>query len=124
MGVMIRVSCGSCKADWQCRTGCGMMHGNLENAAASYPAEIRKEIYANVQGEYPLFDFSYQPARCMYCRGIVSVPVLEAEDGKYRYTGVCEVCGGEVETIQDLSQTSCPVCGKMSLKEEEIGLWD
>ena len=70
MGVMIRVSCRSCKEDWQCRTGCGMMHGNLENAAASYPAEIRKEIYANVQGEYPLFDFSYQPARCMYCHGI------------------------------------------------------
>lgn len=127
MGVIKRINCRSCKADWQCRIGCGMMHANLADVAELYPSETAKEIYDSVTGEYPVFDFAYKLARCTYCRDIIAVPVLTLgipEGGVKEYIGECAQCGRSVELLHDLSQTSCPVCEKNTLQEEEVGLWD
>lgn len=127
MGVIKKIKCRSCKADWHCRTGCGMMHANLADAAALYPTETAKEICDSVTDEYPVFDFAYKLAHCTYCRDIIAVPVLMLgipEEETKEYIGECEQCRKQVELIHDLSHTSCPVCEKNTLQEEEVGLWD
>ena len=100
MGVIVDISCRSCQADWQCMTGCGLMHGTLEHVADLFPDEMKQEILEyGKQAEIPLFDFGYRLA-------------------------VCPDCGKPVRLARDLSKTACPVCHEKSLEVKETGCWD
>lgn len=124
MGAIINVNCKSCGTDWQCKTGCGIMHASLDGITDLFSEETRKEIYDSVSGEYPLFHFSYELARCAYCRDIIAVPVLCLADEQKEYIGECIQCGKKIELIRELPHTSCPICEKEALQAEEVGLWD
>lgn len=124
MGSIIEIKCSSCNADWVCTIGCGMWDISFDHAIRAYSEEVKKQICDSVTGKEPVFDFEYRKARCTCCHNMLSVSVLDLKDTQKEYVSVCGQCGGEVEIIQDISQTPCPCCGKLSLQEEEIGLWD
>lgn len=124
MGSIVKIICSSCHEEWDCKVGCGLLHGKLENAAEAYPEEIRKNIltYA-AQTQFPQFDFSYQTALCEECLDIVSVPVMRLSQINMKYIGSCEACGKTVKLIEDVRQLNCPKC-KGILKTENAGQWD
>lgn len=72
----------------------------------------------------PGFDFAFRLSVCGHCSGIVSVPVLRLHENGALYVGMCPDCGREVRPIEDLSETSCPACGKRKLTALETGRWD
>lgn len=128
MGKLVKIVCASCGNEWVNKMGCGLMHGSLANIAGLFPEEESNKIrqYA-AQHVYPVFDFAYRSVCCKQCGSLVSVPFLELEAGRGTYAGVCERCGGKPEStdvIEELEATPCPVCGRISLQTEEIGLWD
>lgn len=124
MGTIVKIICGSCHKEWDCRTGCGLLHGKLENAAGLYQEEIRKSILASVQQtRFPQFDFAYRLAVCKECQDIVSIPVLSLSQTHMKYVGSCENCGKRVELIENVRQTTCLRC-KGALESENIGMWD
>ena len=124
MGEIRKITCRSCGRDWQVQTGCGLQHGMLENVVSVFPKAMQKGIYMSVEDmEFPIYDFSYRPARCEYCSRIVSVPDFTPM-GKTSFVGGCPVCGHDTELIQNVEETICPVCGQKTLQEEETGLWD
>lgn len=128
MGRMLKITCKSCGAGWECRTGCGMQHGSLEKVADLYPEDMRKKIMEHAAGmEFPVYDFGYRPAYCRQCRAIVSVPVLAFGGGSAEYAGKCARCGHEAEPLadmEDIEKMLCPVCYEAALEKEEAGLWD
>ncbi len=125
MGAIVKVFCESCNAVWDCRTGCGMQHGSLDNVVSLFPENIESILtdYA-ARNECPMFDFAFQPAVCKNCTGIVSVPVLRLFENDTLYVGVCPDCGKEVKHIKDIHRIHCPVCKKRMLKTLETGRWD
>lgn len=124
MGEIKKIICRSCGRDWELQTGCGLLHGVLENVVSAFPEKMKKEILDSVADmEFPLYDFSYQPAYCKYCCRFVSAPVLTPMEKK-PFIGGCPVCGHEIELIQNVAEAACPVCGQKTLREETAGLWD
>lgn len=126
MGEIVKISCTSCKAEWECMIGCGLQHGNLKRVADLYfPDDIKQKIedYA-ARTEFPSFDFRFQLSYCAYCKSIESVPVLHLNETDTDYIGVCEKCGEKTELIENIEDTKCPVCQKTSLKSEDAGRWD
>lgn len=125
MGSVNKITCGSCKREWQCMTGCGLLHARLEDVIREFPEETGREIAEQAGAEeFPLFDFAYRCAVCMQCRSVVGVPVLELPDQSKEYIGRCPICGGAAQPIADLQEAHCPICGKKTLEEEETGSWD
>lgn len=124
MGEIRKITCRSCGRDWQVQTGCGLRHGMLENIVPVFPEIMRRGIRNSVADmEFPIYDFSYQPAHCEYCCKIVSVPVFTPME-KPSFIGVCPICGHDAELIRNIEKAICPVCGGKALLEEETGLWD
>ena len=63
MGGIIDVSCASCGKTWNCRTGSGIMHGELGAVKSLFPMEIRQKLDRyEAETELPLFDFGYRLA--------------------------------------------------------------
>lgn len=125
MGVLVKITCRSCGADWQRGIGSGMMHGNLEKVAGLYPEKIKQEILRCAEQEdFPSYDFEYRLASCDQCKEVVSVPVLTLKKSGMTYIGTCAQCGREAQLMEKTEKTPCPVCHKASLKVEETGLWD
>ena len=108
MGAIVKISCTSCDSQWTRQTGCGILQLD------AYEADT----------ELPMFDFGYRLAVCEGCGEVVSVPVIKLLDKGKEYTGVCEKCGGQAELIDNIGETKCPVCHKLSLSEEDYGFWD
>lgn len=125
MGEIVKVACSSCRADWQCITGCGIMHGTLESVVAIYPEDIRKEIKECVGDTmFPLYEFGFRLSHCEHCNSITSVPVLALPDIHKEFIGNCSKCGHKTELIGTLESIPCPVCHKESLSAKETGMWD
>lgn len=125
MGEIKKIVCKSCGAEWECMTGCGMLHGRLEWIADLYEEDIRKEIKALLQEErFVPFTFSYQLSYCKSCRSIRSIPVLRLEESGREYTGSCGECGQKTELLETIEKTLCPVCHASVLEVEETGHWD
>lgn len=125
VGQIVKITCTSCKAEWKCQTGCGILHADLARIAELYPPEAGREIreYAR-QTALPLFDFGYRLSYCASCNSIVGVPVLELEDRGGTYVGLCPQCLQETELIGQTETAECPVCRQRMLKSEVTGLWD
>lgn len=125
MGAIVNITCTSCGAKWERNIGCGMWHADLQKVAELYPENISRKIKKTAtKMEFPIFDFEYQLSSCDLCHNIVSVPVLYIRDDQSKYIGACEQCGGEIELIDTIENTHCPICGKVSLQLEETGQWD
>ena len=125
MGAIVKVTCSSCRAEWQCATGCGIMHGTLEPIAALYPENIQKEIRDCVGDTmFPLFHFGFQLACCEHCGSITSVPVLKFPEAQTEFVGNCGQCGQKTKLIEDIENVPCPTCHKESLSARETGMWD
>lgn len=125
MGAIVKVFCESCGAQWECQTGCGIMHGTLDRIAPLFPEETGRVLmeYAG-RSECPMFDFAFQSAVCQDCVGVVSVPVVRLHESGERYIGPCPDCGKAVRLLGDPEKTDCPVCKKNTLKTIETGRWD
>lgn len=125
MGEIVKVTCSSCRADWQCITGCGIMHGTLEAVAAIYPEATRKEIKECVGDTmFPVYDFGFHLSHCKHCSSITSVPVLKLPDNHREFIGNCGKCGHPTELIESPESTPCPACHKETLSVRENGMWD
>ncbi len=125
MGEIKKITCRSCGAGWECRTGCGMMHGKLERVAAVFPEDIKKEITGIAEKrDFVPFDFAYQLSYCEECQRIESVPVLCFLEEDRKYIGLCEQCGQKTELIGEEEKMQCPVCHGAFIETEEIGGWD
>ncbi len=124
MGEIRKITCQACGRNWELRTGSGLRHGLLENAVSAFSENFRKKILSSmVETEFPIYDFTYQPAHCGYCCQIVSVPVLTPME-KEAFTGGCPICGRRVKLMKNITGSTCPVCGEKALFEEETGIWD
>ena len=44
MGAIERVKCENCGSAWECRTGCGILHGRLENVLLLFSEKVREEV--------------------------------------------------------------------------------
>lgn len=125
MGQLVKITCTFCKSEWECKTGCGILHGDLNRVAGLYPPEQCRRIrdYAETT-KFPFFQFGYRLSLCPHCKHIGSVPVLKLEAEDTAYVGACEQCMQEIELIEDSRNTECPVCHRKSLEEEPVGMWD
>lgn len=124
MGKMIRVACTSCKEEWECMTGSGLSHALLQNVIQEFSKETREKVMGEIGEELPVFEFGYRISVCSGCARIVSVPVLNLEDGNAEHIGPCPVCGEDVSLIADIEEAVCPVCKNKTLLAEETGRWD
>lgn len=125
MGDIVKITCASCKEEWQCMTGCGLAHARLQDVISSFPETTAREIAEAVKGElFPAFEFTYDILTCSRCESMVSVPVLRLITDDREYTGLCPVCGEKTERTTDIDVMLCPVCGKAALQEDIIGHWD
>ncbi len=125
MGAIVKIFCTSCKAEWECQTGCGMMHGDLKQVTTLFSEKTQKEIEDCV-GEtmFPWFDFNYQLSYCRQCNNIDSIPYLELGESHAKFTGKCAKCGHDIQLIENIENFSCPACHKKSLITEKTGSWD
>ncbi|MCI8662466.1 MAG: hypothetical protein HFG69_04265 [Hungatella sp.] len=125
MGVIRRLTCPSCQKEWQLRLGHGMRHGVLGRVMEVFSEDIQREIAADVNTEQlSLFHFNYRTALCRKCRSVEAVPVLHLMESGRSYIGICPVCGGEVELLDEDSRIVCPACERDELNEQETGHWD
>ena len=125
MGVVEKVTCTACKQEWECRTGCGLLHGSLKNVAKLFEEPVAAEIRAHQEMEpFPVYDFGYQLGNCTKCYDVVSVPVLKMRKSQKEYIGTCPKCGEMVNLIEDIKHTPCVICGKTALQSENVGHWD
>lgn len=125
MGAIERVTCASCGKLWEGKSGCGMMHGRLENVLGLFPQEIVTDIKeATKQQMFPRFHFEYQLTDCTVCKAVVSVPVLELSDAKKIYIGDCPICQSRMVKAAPIEQLQCPNCQKQSLEKNKIAMWD
>lgn len=124
MGVIERVRCGSCGQSWECKTGCGMLHGKLDTVLDAFSEEIKQEVRKQVgQQMFPRFQFAYKPACCENCKAVVTVPVLELTKLDMKYIGGCRRCQSKIEPI-NVNEMRCPVCHEQQLEIEKVGMWD
>ncbi len=125
MGEIVNIRCDSCHTGWECRTGSGLMHGSLDSVAGIFSPKQQTEIALSAkQDPLSLFTFSFRPARCSRCHGIVSIPVLTLTESDSTFIGPCPACGQKIKPIARLSKSACPVCSNISLKSDTIGRWD
>lgn len=125
MGATVTISCKACGSKWQCQTGCGIMHGDLNQIVALYPENIQKEISKCIGEEaFPWFEFNYQLSYCKKCNSIESVPQLKLGDSHTEFIGKCSKCGQETHLIENVEELECPTCHKKTLSEETTGIWD
>lgn len=125
MGELKKITCRSCGAEWECRTGCGMMHGRLKQVVDLFPQEWRREMKeCAAGGGFVPFTFSYQLSCCRECQRIESVPVLRFEKDGREYVGLCGQCGQKAELIEETEKVQCPVCHLALLEIQDIGQWD
>lgn len=125
MGVITKVTCASCGTEWQCHTGCGIMHGDLAQVADLYPDDIRNKIMAFAEeNPFPWFDFKFQLSCCGHCGSIESVPLLMLGEGRTVFAGTCKQCGEPTQLIRNIKKAQCPICHKKTLSAEETGFWD
>lgn len=142
MGRMYAISCKNCGERWECKTGCGLMHGRFSHAVEAFPEEIRGTIQADMSGcPLVLFDFGYQVTGCRHCGNVVSVPVLKLIEKERVIVGPCPECGeligaeelwtgqsDEMSTDQPderrIEGCDCPACQEKALSVQLIGLWD
>lgn len=125
MGATIKISCTSCKTQWHCQTGCGIMHGDLKQVTTLFSEDVQKEIKTCIgKTMFPWFDFNYRLSYCKKCNNIESVPCLELGDAHIKFTGKCAKCRQKTQIIENIENHLCPVCHKKSLKTEETGTWD
>ncbi len=122
MGAIQIITCNNCKRNWQCKTGCGILHSRIDFAARDFPEDTARQIRAEAAlHPHALFRFGYQVTGCPHCKNIVSVPVLSMRDTDSTYIGPCPECGG---TVQPENVSVCPVCGRSELSVREVGMWD
>lgn len=124
MGVIEKVTCNACKREWECQTGCGLMHGSLETVAGLFEDKAEEILAYQAVEQFPLYDFAYQLGNCTKCYDVVSVPTLKMLKSNTEYIGTCPKCKGVVSLIQDIEQTPCVICGKKALKKANTGHWD
>lgn len=125
MGEIVKISCGSCKEEWQCTTGYGLRHARLQDVVSAFPAAVERDIVKTAGDEpFPVFEFGYRISVCRNCRSIVSVPVLKLTEADAGFSGVCPVCRRKTRLVLNPKRTSCPSCGKRTLRAEETGHWD
>lgn len=133
MGEIIHVRCKTCKREWQCFTGNGLLHGKKENILAAFSEERRQQAENLLfTSKIPAYDFQYRLAVCCHCRNIVAVPVLQSMDSEEACFGLCPLCGKETEALcaEEESakawskKTACPVCKSRALQAEDGGYWD
>lgn len=102
-----------------------MWHGSLENTAPLFPKDTEAVLMEYAKGNaFPGFDFAFRLSVCAHCGGIVSVPTLRLHENGTSYIGVCPECGKEIQLVEELSETPCPVCGEQRLTALETGRWD
>lgn len=142
MGRLYKISCKNCKREWECRTGCGLMHGRLAFVEEAFPEEIRRAIHADrSEQSLDLFDFGYQITVCRRCGNVVSVPVLKMIEQEKLFVGLCPECGdtihqdelwtgqpGESPDVQpgeqEVGPHVCPACQEETLSFQMTGVWD
>lgn len=125
MGRVERIQGKECEHNWECMTGCGLLHGNLQNVAKYFEGDAAVKVMSYNKQQVPvLFDFNLRPAVCNRCSGIVSVPVFGVVDKEEMIVGTCPDCKGQVELVQDWNMTACPLCRKKGLHSTVIGMWD
>lgn len=125
MGYIEQIACTSCGKSWELRTGCGMMHGQLENVLHMFPAEIIADIKETVgEQRFSYYDFKYKAAVCDTCKNVVSVPVLELPGVSKSYAGECPECKNALPKMLPADIQNCPRCGSEALLKGTIGLWD
>lgn len=122
MGEIQKVTCNQCGRSWECKTGCGLIHGRMDFIVKEFPYRIQQKINADFS-KHPLsfFDFAYHIAECPVCQSLVSVPTLSIEDSGNVFTGSCPECG---KILYPKEIIACPVCHDTSLSVQEIGGWD
>ncbi len=133
MGEIINVRCKSCKKEWQCFAGNGLLHGKKENILAAFSDKKRQQAEdLLLASKIPAYDFQYRPAVCGHCQNIVAVPVLQSMDSEEACVGLCPLCGKEIkdlcteaEGVKGWSKkTECPVCKSKALQAGDGGYWD
>ena len=123
MGEMNKIHCCRCGKDWEFRTGCGIMHSQLDRIAGLFIEDIAEQFMVYAEEKPPvIFDFAFKPAQCSNCRNIVDVPVLEVK-GEH-YVGDCLLCGHKVKTLKDTENLKCPICSGEDFEQSIIGHWD
>lgn len=127
MGEIMKIRCKACHSNWECMTGCGLQHGRKENIITAFQdSEQAPVIDWLSKYQIPLYDFKYQAVPCIFCKSLVSVPVLQGIEDDDIFIGTCPVCQGPIEgpLPEGVEETACPACGSMSLSAEEVGHWD
>ncbi len=83
------------------------IEGTAQLAGGEFPTNWNNALlnYAN-ENLFPIFHFSYMPARCSHCKEIVEVPFLEMEGRQY--AGACPICSHKVDVIKDIKKWNCP----------------
>lgn len=133
MGEIIDVRCESCKKEWRCFTGNGLLHGKKENVLVAFSEQERQRVESLLAAStIPAYDFQYRLAVCGHCHNVVAVPVLRAVDSEEICVGLCPLCGkktknlcAEEQSAEEWSEkTACPVCKSRRLQAETVGDWD
>lgn len=125
MGQIVKITCNSCKKEWERKTGCGILHADLARIAQLYPPQIGRKIREyGERTQFPLFDFGFRLSYCDFCSSVESVPVLEFEETGEVCIGRCPHCMQEVKLIGEVEQAECPACHEQALTSQETGLWD
>ncbi len=123
MGEMNKIKCRSCGKSWEYRSGCGIRHSSLKAVAGLFNETVSQQLlqYAE-ENPFPIFHFSYMPARCNQCKEIVEVPFLELESKQY--VNVCPLCNCKVEILTDIESIKCQLCGEVGFEQSTTGHWD
>lgn len=133
MGEIINVRCKSCKREWQCFTGSGLLYGKKEHILAAFSEGERRHVESLFAASaIPAYDFQYRLAVCGHCHNVVAVPTLGMMDSEETYVGLCPLCGkktknfcpAEMEIELWCEDMACPVCKSQGLYTEEGGYWD
>lgn len=125
MGVIERIACHACGYVWECRSGCGIMHGTIENVIRCFSEDTGQEIAGAVSRmEDPVFEFTYRPAVCQACGNIAAVPFLEFKKEGRHFQGECPFCGKSVKITEKIEQEKCPGCHQGPLEVRRTGFWD
>ena len=123
MGAIERIRCESCGRSWECKTGCGRLHGELDTVLKLFPEDIRTEVKKQVgQQMFPRFQFAYKTACCENCESVVAVPVLELTKLGLKYVGSCTKCQREISPVR-IEQMHCQVCVKEQIETKIVGIW-
>ena len=123
MGEMNKIHCHNCGKNWECRSGCGIMHSRLEKIAGLFETDISQRFMVYASEKPPvIFSFSFMMARCDECKEILDVPFLEIKGTQY--IGKCPRCAQNVKVIKEIEKANCPKCNCIGLEQHVIGNWD